>query len=148
MPHLDEYKWILDFVVFLYQDKNHAMAGETSGGTGFNVSVPTERWPAKYAHWHCVTNWHVAVSGGCPVIRVNTKSGPPHIIEHDVSDWIFLPGKYDVVVSPPHVFDQSIHRVRAIDIGGLVTEQDERDHDLNAAEDVFMVGRFVDYEGV
>ena len=29
----------------------------------------------------------------------------------------------------------------------LLTEQQEREQDINAAEDVFMVGRFVDYDG-
>ena len=154
MPQLGRYKWIKDIVVFLYENKDDAKASQNSGGTGFFVSIPTKRWPKQLAHWHCVTNYHVAVSSkegaSCPVIAVNTRSGEPHVIDLDPSQWIFVPGGPDIAVSPPQVFDRSKHLIGAIDISSLTTTKDEMEsgHDINVADDVFMVGRFIDYTGV
>jgi hypothetical protein len=147
MPQLAQYKWILDVVFFLYPTKEDALNGTEYGGTGFLIAVPSRRWPAEFYHVHGVTNWHVACDGS-PVIRINRRDGrPPDIFDFDVSEWIFRPHHHDIAISPPLMLDPDIHQAEAIGLGSLLTKEEEIKDDINAAEDVFMVGRFVDYEG-
>jgi hypothetical protein len=94
---------------YLYPTSDDADRGRNFGGTGFLISVPSKRH-AKYgiAHIYAVTNWHVAVQGS-PVIRFNTKSGPPDIIDADVHDW-FFDGVHDIAVLPVNI-DPDLHAV-------------------------------------
>ena len=124
--------------------------GKKSGGTGFLVAIPSKRWPQQIHHIHGVTNWHVAVHGAppAPVIRVNRLSGAPEVFELDPSEWIFKPGSYDVAISPPLDLRPGLHKVEAVDISVFLTPEVAAKQEINAADDVFMVGRFVDYDGV
>jgi hypothetical protein len=149
MPQLGRYRWMLDFVFFLYESKADALAGKNTGGTGFLVSVPSIRWPTQIHHQHAVTNWHVATQGA-PVIRINTVSGPPEVFEFGPEEWIFKPKPVlnDVVVSPPLALIRNTHKAESILLSSLLTTAKEKELDINAADDVFMVGRFVDYDGI
>jgi hypothetical protein len=148
MPRLGQYKDILKTVVFLYESEKDALAGVNVGGTGFLVAVASRRFPNEISHVHVVTNWHVAVSGGCPVVRINTKSGQPKTLDFDSSEWIFIPGGPDVAISPPFEFLNDIYD--AVPFHGqswLLTSEEEVRLEIGAADDVFMIGRFIDYDG-
>jgi hypothetical protein len=150
MPKLGQYKDILKTVVFLYENEDDARAGVNIGGTGFLISIGSRRYPNEVRHTHVVTNWHVAVSGApsCPVVRINTKSGKPKIIDYDPSQWFFVPGGPDVAVSPP--FEWLNDEYDAVPFDGkswLLTSEEEIKQDIGAADDIFMIGRFVDYSG-
>lgn len=148
MPQLGRYKWILDMVFFLYASEEDALIGRAYGGTGFLVSVPSKRWPDQYHHHHGVTNWHVACDGGFSVIRVNGLSGKPEAFSFGPEDWIFRPRNHDIAISPPLLLRTDTHKIETAGASVLLTTEDEVSQDINAAEDVFMVGRFVDYDGV
>lgn len=151
MPKLGEYKWLLDIAFFLYETREDAEKGENAGGTGFLVAVPSERWPDHLHHIYGVTNWHNPCRFGASVIRVNSKSGPPDIIERDPSEWYFIPGPhgYDVAVVPlDDVLRPNRHKVEALGPSLFLTPEDISHLEINAAEDVFMLGRFIDYDGI
>jgi hypothetical protein len=150
MPHFAEYKWILDNVFFLYPSKEDALAGTKSGGTGFLVALPSERWPTEYLHKYCITNYHVAIgsktSGPSPVVRINRFDGSNDIIEYDVVEWQFSQGGYDLAAVPIDISDA--HNVKLLVLPEwCLLKEEVKSLDIGAGEDVFMVGRFIDYDG-
>lgn len=148
MPQLGKHKVLLDTVFFLYPSEEHAAKGICYGGTGFFVAVPSRRWPDHYRHIHGITNWHVACQQGASAIRVNRCDGTaPDVFAFGPDDWIFEPAGNDIAISPPIGLQANIHKATAIGIQMLVGEEEERDADISAGDDVFMVGRFVDYDG-
>ena len=131
---------ILDTAFYLYPDSDSAKLGTGFGGTGFVVSVKSEKNP-EVVTLYGVTNWHVAVREGCSVIRLNNSDGSVDIREHDPSDWLFDP-QYDLAVIPLQPSEgMRVSQVRAEDLVAL-------DDDIGIGDDVFMVGRFIDHDGV
>jgi hypothetical protein len=150
MPQLDQYEKLLEAVVFLYENKADAEAGVDSGGTGFLVALPMKRW-ANRVHVHAVTNWHVAVSGvdspPTPCVRINTIAGKPEVFEFDAGEWIFKPSGPDVAISPPLATSEN-HKISFLGKEWFLTSEKERQAKVGLGDDTFMVGRFVDYDGV
>lgn len=130
---------------YLYPSKKDALKGENFGGTGFAIAVPS-KLHAKYgrAHIYAVTNWHVAVQGS-PVIRLNSVSGAPDIIEAEPHDW-FFDGVHDIAVLPINL-DPDNHIATALHSGMLLREEDAKAAQIGPGDDVFMVGRFMDHDG-
>lgn len=148
MPKLGEYQYLLDNVFFLYGSKGDAIDGRASGGTGFFVAVPSATYPNQYHHIYAVTNWHVAVRDAFSVIRVNNVSGAPHIFQLDPIEWFFIPKLHDVAVIPIDL-KQDIHKVEALNVESFFFSHGQIQHfEINAADDVFMLGRFMDYDGI
>jgi len=149
MPQLGQYQFLLDIVFFLYPDEESAKQGKKAGGTGFFVSIPSSTYPNQFHHTYAVTNWHVAVQGS-PVIRVNGRTGPPVIFPFEPHEWTFLPNHHDIAAIPV-TLNPSIHKVEAINFDGAnsfcLTNDDIQARQISAAEDVFMLGRFIDYDG-
>lgn len=143
MPKLGKYQPVLDIVFFLYRSVEDARVGKNSGGTGFLISVPTP-WPDRL-HIYGVTNWHVAVDQGASVVRLNTKDGNTDIFEFGPEDWQFIPNHHDIAVislpTKPH------HKVKFLDNQFLISEDYARENEIGPGDDVFMVGRFVDFDG-
>jgi len=152
MPQLGQYKWIMDIVFFLYPSEEDARNGTEYGGTGFLVAVPSKRWPKEYYHIHGVSNWHVVAGDtGAATIRLNRRDDPskPDVLGFDPSEWTFGGLKTpDIAISLPLELDPSVHKVEAIGLDAFLTQESEANADINAADDVFMIGRFVDYDGV
>jgi hypothetical protein len=146
MPQLGQYSWISDTIFFLYPSVDEARAGTGFGGTGFFVAMPSEKWGADYWHVHGVTNWHVALDGA-PVIRVNLRNGGTEEFDFGPEQWTFLPGWHDVAISPPLQLNPKIHKAEAIWYGSLLSQNGCEADNIGPAEDVFMVGRFIDYIG-
>lgn len=151
MPKLGKYSGILDTVFFLYENRDDAEKGVQSGGTGFLIAVPSKRWPDNFVHIHGVTNWHVAVFGAnsppTPCVRVNVRGSKPEVFEFDSSEWIFKPGGPDVAISPPLRLTASHQAIYLESNSFILSAADEKEHEIGPAEDVFMIGRFVDYDG-
>jgi hypothetical protein len=138
-------KEFLNVVVFLYASADDAQAGQSRGGSGFIVSVPSPN--PRYSSWYCVTNWHVITRGhGSPVIRINTKDGKTDIFDFDCSEWIFLP-EYDIAAIPIDI-DTRRHDITACPIDRFLDETTKRNQQIGPGDDVFMIGRFVDQEGI
>jgi hypothetical protein len=130
---------------YLYPSVKDAKAGGNFGGTGFLIAVPSKRH-AKYgrAHIYAVTNWHVAVQGS-PVIRLNSKSGAPDILDFDADQW-FFDGVHDIAVLPLQI-DPDLHSTTVLYSNMLVTERQIKDARIGPGDDVFMIGRFMDHDG-
>jgi hypothetical protein len=148
---------VIDTVFFLYESVEDAEAGRNPGGTGFIVQDHIPRRPFWHTpnvtrHYYAITNWHVAVSGvespPCPVIRLNTKDGTPDIVELGVDQWEFLPGKYDVAVTELNQLTHNVHRYSSISTGMFLSETASPDVIGAVGDDVFMLGLFVDHDGV
>ena len=56
-------------------------------------------------------------------------------------------GGLDVAVSPILRLRRSVHAAAAVGIPTLLTAAEEEKDDIGEADDVFMVGRFIDYDG-
>ena len=148
MPHLADYKGVLDAVFFLYRSVEDAAQGTGFVGTGFFVGVPSRRWGDRHLHVHGVSNWHVVCTKSGPVIRINrVDGGRPEALDLEPHEWVWRPHWHDLAVSPPLALNFAAHRARVLHRNLLLTEAEERDRDINVADDVFMIGRFVDYVG-
>jgi hypothetical protein len=139
---------ILNSTFHLYKSECDAQKGEPFGGTGFFVG-----WPAALPNncvYYALTNWHVAVRDGFSVIRLNKKNGGTEIFDLGPEQWEFIPGGPDVAVVPPSLLsiDDSIHKVTAISASLFVDQEFSSTYGIGPGEDVFMVGRFVDHDGV
>jgi hypothetical protein len=152
MPKLGEYKWLLDSVFFVYETKEHARKGVKAGGTGFLVALPSRHWPDHYHHIYAITNWHNACRDGASVIRINKHDGPPEILDIDPSEWHFIPGAkggHDIAVIVVNEYLRpDVHKVQALGPNFFLNQEEILQLEVGPADDVFMVGRFVDYDGV
>lgn len=125
------------------------MKGEAAGGSGFFVAVASARWPDHFHHIHGIANWHVAVNQGFPVIRLNNLAGGTEIIDLDCAEWYFRPKWHDICVTPPLTLDRRIHKAEALVATSFcISEDDEAKLAIDAGDDVFMIGRFVDSDGL
>lgn len=149
---LGDYKWVLDIAFFLYPTAADAKAGKKSGGTGFFVNIPSERWPETIQHTYAVTNYHVALgtvrSRPCPVIRINIKGGGTEVFDFDPAEWHFRAGGHDIAIIGPLPLSRDRHQVEALGPDWFLTPQLMNEMDINVAETVFMLGRFIDYDGI
>ena len=143
MPKLGQYQPVLDIVFFLYRSVEDARRGKNSGGTGFLVAVPTP-WSDR-VHVYGVTNWHVAVDQGASVVRFNTKDGHTDIFEFGPEDWQFIPNYHDIAIIPLSM--KGHHKVKYLDNQFLASEDYVREQEIGPGDDVFMVGRFIDFDG-
>jgi hypothetical protein len=156
MPKLGEYQYLLDVVFFLYPDEVSAETGTNSGGTGFFVAIPSSTYPSHYHHVYAVTNHHVACgyksgkegSAPCPVIRINSHNGKPKVLWHDPAEWHFRGRGPDVAVLPLDLNPSEV-KVEAIETSSFFITCDLIEKfEVNAGEDAFMLGRFLDYDGI
>jgi hypothetical protein len=78
---------------------------------------------------------------------LNGKSGSPVIISSEPHEWEFVPGSHDIAVLPLSL-DGSQAKVEALVASSFCLAEAELPLlEINAGEDVFMLGRFVDYDG-
>ena len=146
MPKLGKYQSLLQTVYFLYANKDDAEAGINAGATGFVASVPLQNWPNHY-HWIGVTNWHAACELGLSVVRVNRKEGVPDVFDYGPEEWLFIPGRIDVAVIPLDL-RRDVHVCRGIGLSMFLTGETNKDVGIDIGDDVFMIGRFLDFDGV
>ena len=144
MPKLGPHRQILKSVVFLYDSAASAEQRQEYGGTGFLVSVGVAGFDVCFTY--CVTNWHVAVRDGFSVIRLPCKDGSMESIELDPSEWHFRPGGPDIAVAPIRL-DLNKHDVSLLGQRLFVDRNFISTQELDVGDDVFMIGRFIDYDG-
>jgi hypothetical protein len=144
MPKLGEYRFLLDTVVFIYRTEADAATARKAGGTGFLVAVPSESAPDTLHHIYVVTNVHVA-RGEQRVLRVKARAGGFESVA--VSDWVAARNGADVAIASVSM-DPRRHVIEALHSHSWLLTRDECQRlQVDAGDDVFMVGRFVDYEG-
>ena len=136
---------VLNSVFFLYKTEEDAKAGSEVGGTGFIVALPTV--VPGYSFTYFVTNWHNVLRDGCSVVRLDTVGGTPDIFTFEPSEWHFST-KYDIAVIHDSRIVPNFHRVAVVGKGLFLTKELKEQEKMGPGEDVFMVGRFVDYQGL
>ena len=152
MPRIPD--GIKDSTFFLYSGADEARQGAKFGGTGFVLSLTSERVP-EITYFYGVTNWHVAVSGGFSTIRFNNENGGTNLLEKGPEDWIFDPDGYDLAIIPipPNVVpltpSESLNSLKPIPTT-LIYKRDQlldpNQLNVGLGDDVFMLGRFVDMD--
>lgn len=141
MPDISASIGLLDATCFLYPSIQAAEAGEGFGGSAAVVAVPLASRP-DLAVRYVVTNWHVAVNAGCSVIRINKRDGTARAIDVGPEDWHFLPGGPDLAAIQLNLTADD--KVTAIPTNVFVTGGAG---EAFVGDDVFTVGRFIDYDG-
>lgn len=134
---------MLNSVVYLYPTVADAKAGRNFVGSGFLVFWEFEGTSQGLVY--VVTNWHVACQGS-PVVRVGTEDGGCDVFDFDEVEWEFDP-KYDIAVHAI-ALKQGFHRYAFMPINGFVTLEKAKEQKIGPGDDVFMVGRFIDHDGV
>jgi hypothetical protein len=144
MPKIPE--GILYTTFYLYPSVEDAKAGKKFGGTGFFVNIPSKANPAIHIVF-AVTNWHVAVQGGCSVIRLNRNSGGSDVFEFGPEEWVFEPNGYDVAILPFTKASARTHKMSSVAVRLSVTHDVLTELKIGPGDDVFMLGRFIDHDG-
>ena len=145
MPRISDA--ILGCSIYLYPSVYDARNGEKSGGSGFLVGVPsTVKGCGSYIY--AVTNYHVVCKeiGNSPVIRINTVSGQTETIEYDYTNWYRHPDGDDIAIAPINK-ELSRYKLNLVSYDLLITPEIISNKDIGAGDDVFMVGRFIGYDG-
>jgi hypothetical protein len=143
MPRL--HPQLQDCVFFLYRVSPKTGKIEGPLGTGFFVAKSYPFHP-QAQHLYAVSNWHVAVSLGASMIRVNTKDGTTRFLDYDPMDWIFDRSE-DLAIVDVHDDlrpNDGISRVHERDF--LAGDRWSRSG-LTIAEHTFMIGLFPDHHG-
>jgi hypothetical protein len=134
-------------VCYIYDSLSDAKTGAPSGGTGFLVGMKAERGRGRFRY--LVTNWHVIRDNptGKPAIRVNLKSGGNDAYEVDRHRWTKHP-TLDIAVCPLGASMAEDFLLKDIDIDDwLLTAQKLAQFEIDAGDEVAMVGRFVYQDG-
>ena len=147
MPKLKPYEWMLKNVFFLYPSRSDALAGKKFGGTGFFITVPAKRVPG-WNHLFGVSNYHVACSQGFSVPRVNRRDGSVEVVDLGPEDWHFLPNGPDLAIALMPSWDRRYYDIEGMSLESVLTREDISRFEINAGDDVFMVGRFIDFDGI
>jgi hypothetical protein len=136
----------LGCVFFLYKTHKDAERGKKSGGTGFFVSIPSEKFP-YHDYLYGVTNWHNVLQNGYSIIKLNNEDGGISIIETEPIEWEFIPRKDDIAVIPfGDLYDEK-YKITVIQTKLFATESVIRDKGIGIGDNVYMIGRFIDYDG-
>jgi hypothetical protein len=143
MPRLVD--WVVDCCIYLYPSEADANRGERIGGSGFLFGIPTADEFGTFVY--AVSNWHVVRTN--PVIRLNTTDGKFEVIPLTVDDWHRHPdGETDLAVALIDLSKPSRYLVRVINHTHLLTRDWIRKFGVGIGDDLFVVGRFVDHDGI
>jgi hypothetical protein len=134
-----------DCAAYIYGSLQDAKLGEHQGGSGFLVHAPFEQNP-EVGHIYVVTNRHVILKAGDPVVRLNRRDGTVECLETSVSQWKQHPYGDDVAVFPLYL-DCSHLRFWSIPTRYFITKTLIHSEDIGIGDDTFMVGRFINHEG-
>lgn len=137
---------ILDSVFYLYPTADAAERGESSGGTGFLVAIPSTTQPEFFSHLYAVTNSHVIREGKSPFIRLNTVEGSSGIWNLKGMDWVHHPDADDIAVCPiPFISPE--FRAKFFPRSMFLTSEVIEKFSIGPGDDVFLIGRHVNHEG-
>lgn len=140
MPRISD--TVLESVFFLYPSRDAAERGERLGGSGFFTSIPSAA--DGYHHVYAVTNKHL-IAGDHIFLRINTKDGGVNILETDQRAWKSATDD-DLSVLPIVLDDR--HQYRAVQRSLYVSDTIMAKHNIGPGDEVCMVGRFVNRDGV
>ena len=151
MPRIDSN--IIETTFYLYKNEDDARAGCNAKGTGF-VVVHRGDWKGDAPPWYhiyAVTNQHVASQ--YPIVRLN-RDKAVEIYDFAPEDWEFHPEGDDIAVVPLGPPTDGHHRVFPGTLKAISTEmfvypsEWTRGEEVGVGDEAFMIGLFVDHEGV
>ena len=143
MPRLVD--WAVDCSIYLYPSEADANRGERVGGSGFLFGIPMEDELGTFVY--AVSNWHVV--GTNPVIRLNTTDGKFAVIPLTLDKWHrHTDGETDLAVAPIDLSIPSKFLMRVINHTHLLTREWITTCGVGIGDDLFVVGRFVDHDGI
>src|SRR5262249_26856034 len=122
--------------------------GIGAGGSGFVVRIEPEDdrlRDGSLAHLYAVTNRHV-IEDGFACVRFNTQAGRLLVVQAKPSEW-FVSQEDDLAVAPMPIMPIPLAS-NAIPLECLITEEMVREHDIGVGEDILMLGRFINREGI
>jgi hypothetical protein len=130
-------------VFYLYPSQDAAEQGRSAGGTGFLTSISSTTDPRE-KYTYAVTNKHL-IDDIYPVIRLNTKEGGIDYLPADQSSWTI---SVDDDLAILEISLNENHAYYAIPEEYYLTEKEVEEYDIGAGDDVYMIGRFVNRDGV
>ncbi|WP_428487517.1 hypothetical protein [Rhodopila sp.] len=134
---------MLDCVVYLYRNRQDAIAGEGAGGCGFLITLPNNK-SAQRPFVYVVTNKHIALEFGS--MRLNTHDGKVDVVDLDAFYWTHHDDHDDVSICPIGL-NTGLYRFIHLSREFLVTRELIRQLDIGIGDDTFTVGRVVGSEG-
>lgn len=137
----------LNCAIYLYPTEADAYSGKKAGGSGFLVSVPTGPFPKEQVYVYAVTNRHVIEDARSPVVRLNTVAGDFDVLNIPPQFWKSHPDGEDIAVCPLGI-RLNRHRAAFVSIDNFVTQGDIETLAIGPGDDVFIIGRFINHEGL
>jgi hypothetical protein len=131
-------------VVYLYPTVQAAEEGKQIGGTGFMVGIQLE--PHCYVLRCLVTNRHV-IELNCCVASLNDKNGNRASLNLRPQDWIGADDD-DLAVCPLPFDEGNLHYRYVTDDKFIPPEMLGDGRPFGLGTDTFMVGRFINHDGV
>ena len=142
MPRLVE--GVLECSLYLYPTVDDANDGVGTGGSGFLFGI---EFSSDAQFLYAVSNWHVVRSN--PVVRLNTKDGKFDVLRLNTDQWHRHPdNETDLAVAPIDFLAPAKYRALAVGYQHLLTRDLIPKFDVGIGDDLFLVGRFIDREGV
>lgn len=142
MPRLVEA--VLECSLYLYPTVDAAKGGEGTGGSGFLFGIESS---SGDQFLYAVSNSHVVRSN--PAVRLNTKDGKFDVLPLTADQWQHHPdGETDLAAVPIDFIAPAKYRALAIGYPHLLTKELIPKFDIGIGDDLFLVGRFIDREGV
>jgi hypothetical protein len=135
-----------DCIFYIYNSLEDAQREVKAGASGFMATVSSEEQPGS-GYAYAVTNRHVVLSAHSPVIRFNRNDGKTECITTNREDWTLHPAGDDVAAFPL-AFDTNQIRIQGIGTTMFVTHELIRYEDVGIGDNVFMIGRFINHEGI
>lgn len=139
----------LDCVIYLYRSEKMAKIGEQAGGSGFLVAMRSDEHD-EHEHVYAVTNSHV-IEQGYPVVRLNTQDGRSDTLNLK-GEWVPHPDGHDIAVA--HIIDRlpDYYTMSPVPWRKLLRRFDPNTNpsaqDIGVGSDVYLLGRFINHEGV
>ncbi len=136
---------VLDCIIYLYAAEQHAQDGHNTGGSGFIVFIPSVVDKSR-VYAYAITNRH-CLDDGFTVVRMQTPRG--EIITHVTqrNDWVNHRDGDDVAALDIFRGPPEMPKLVGFTTGIFLTREDVERVDLGPGDDVYMIGRFVSYDG-
>jgi len=149
VPRIPDF--LLNSIVYLYDDELNAETGAEFGASGFVFYIPSEATPETHYHFYVVTNAHV-IDDGFSVVRFNLKDPSSglertQVFPFEAASWVRHP-KHDIAIRPmPPDVDSSVLNLMLWSLDQFVTREEFRDKNIGAGDDLVYIGRYMGHAG-